>query len=347
MPDGAEHEPRRGRNTRQHVTRSRRPRGGDRHRRQRARRRRRRSPSSRQRDQRRDRRIRIGPRGAHLERVPDPGTQRHHAVRLLALIGARPLPAFAIRTSASRSRTVSIDARRRAGVQADLVPHRERRRRVRSDDRFAPRRPPAPRPARRAARPSSPALRAPRPPPPRATLRRAPRPPPRPSPRPAAPRSSSPRPRRPSSISIANSVLISALPRSISTSTPSGDIARSIAARTRSASVPSTPGSLHPARGLERQLLAAHLAREADHAFGQRLAVGDDDDPDHCASLLPVQPVRAVQVVDRVHRRSLGGGRDLPATGLAVADDGRSLPTRRPARTGRRRPPSRSRTSRP
>ena len=50
----------------------------------------------------------------------------------------------------------------------------------------------------------------------------------------------------PSSISIANSVLISALPRSMSTSTPSSDIARSIAARTRSASVPSAPGSSIP-----------------------------------------------------------------------------------------------------
>ena len=48
------------------------------------------------------------------------------------------------------------------------------------------------------------------------------------------------------SISIANSVLISALPRSMSTSTPSSDIARSIAARTRSASVPSAPGSSIP-----------------------------------------------------------------------------------------------------
>ncbi len=43
-----------------------------------------------------------------------------------------------------------------------------------------------------------------------------------------------------SSNSIANSVLIRALPRSISTSTPSADIAFSIAVRTRSASVPST-----------------------------------------------------------------------------------------------------------
>ena len=53
-------------------------------------------------------------------------------------------------------------------------------------------------------------------------------------------------PGAPSSISTANSALISALPRSINTSTPSGDMARSIAARTRSASVPRTPSSSIP-----------------------------------------------------------------------------------------------------
>ncbi len=54
------------------------------------------------------------------------------------------------------------------------------------------------------------------------------------------------RPGGSSSNSTASSALISALPRSISTRTPSEDMARSIAARTRSASVPSTPGSSVP-----------------------------------------------------------------------------------------------------
>jgi len=38
---------------------------------------------------------------------------------------------------------------------------------------------------------------------------------------------------------------------------------------------------VHPARGLERQLRAAHLARQRDDALGERLAVGDDNEADH------------------------------------------------------------------
>ena len=58
-------------------------------------------------------------------------------------------------------------------------------------------------------------------------------------------------------------------------------------------------GLLHAAGGLERQLLAAHLARERDDALGQRVAMGDDDDPDHAQ---PSEAVGAMQIVDRVHR---------------------------------------------
>ena len=50
-----------------------------------------------------------------------------------------------------------------------------------------------------------------------------------------------------SAISTAISALITALPRSISTSTPSGERTRSTAWRTRSASVPISPDSIPPA----------------------------------------------------------------------------------------------------
>ena len=99
--------------------------------------------------------------------------------------------------------------------------------------------------------------------------------PPRSAPRTAAPRTSS-------TISAAISALITALPRSISTSTPSSgprgldrlqhelhvgaDLARRIG---------------HPAGRLDRHLVAAHLARQLDHAGGQRRAVRDDDEADH------------------------------------------------------------------
>ncbi len=117
------------------------------------------------------------------------------------------------------------------------------------------------------------------------------------------------------SSSTANSALISALPRSIRTRTPSGDIARSIAARTRSASVPSTPGSSVPP--------AASRARSAPAISRARLTT-----PWASASLcetttIPTtsEPVGAVQVVDRMDRLVSGGVRDLPAAGLAVARD--------------------------
>src|SRR5205823_8301629 len=41
------------------------------------------------------------------------------------------------------------------------------------------------------------------------------------------------------------------------------------------------------ARRLERQLFASHLARELDHALGQRVAVGDDDNPHHVLDQSP------------------------------------------------------------
>src|SRR6185436_11998767 len=37
----------------------------------------------------------------------------------------------------------------------------------------------------------------------------------------------------------------------------------------------------HPARRLDRHVLAAHLARELDDALGELRAVGDDDEADH------------------------------------------------------------------
>ena len=59
------------------------------------------------------------------------------------------------------------------------------------------------------------------------------------------------RTREPSStISVAISALMSALPRSISTSTPSSDSARSMAACTRVASVPTEPSSIPPAASI-------------------------------------------------------------------------------------------------
>ena len=41
------------------------------------------------------------------------------------------------------------------------------------------------------------------------------------------------------------------------------------------------PGLVHPARGLQLELLAAHLARQRHDALRERLAVGDDDEADH------------------------------------------------------------------
>src|SRR5262249_52828370 len=113
------------------------------------------------------------------------------------------------------------------------------------------------------------------------------------------------------------SALISALPRSMSTSTPSSDIARSIAARTRSASVPSAPGSSIPP--------AASSA-----SSGPPISRASVTTPSASASLwetttMPTnsESVRAVQQLDRVHGRALGGLGDLPAARLAVARHGR------------------------
>ena len=72
-------------------------------------------------------------------------------------------------------------------------------------------------------------------------------------------------------ISTAISALITALPRSISTSTPSPDAARADRLHARaSASVPIAPSSAIPPAALDRDVLAAHLARELDHALRQR-----------------------------------------------------------------------------
>jgi hypothetical protein len=44
---------------------------------------------------------------------------------------------------------------------------------------------------------------------------------------------------------------------------------------------PEHAGLLGAPRGLERELLPAHLPRQRDDALGQRLAVRDNDDADH------------------------------------------------------------------
>ena len=87
-------------------------------------------------------------------------------------------------------------------------------------------------------------------------------------------------------ISTAISALISALPRSISTSTPSrrGAALDRLHARPIGVGADRAGRVGHAARGLDRDVLAAHLARELDHALGQRRAVRDDDEPDHAGS---------------------------------------------------------------
>ena len=140
-------------------------------------------------------------------------------------------------------------------------------------------------------------------------------------------------------------------PRSISTSTPSADIARSIAARhPLGVGARATPGSSIPPAASSASSGAAHLARQraprprrarrCERRRRSRPSRGR-------VGALAAQPVGAVQVVDRVHRRPLGAVRDLPAAGLGVTGHGRGSRRLRPGRTGRGRPPSRSRTSRP
>ena len=73
-----------------------------------------------------------------------------------------------------------------------------------------------------------------------------------------------------------------ALPRSISTRTPSSDHARSIACITRTASVPiGWSGMSRPPGRLEPHVGTAHLAGELRDALGDQVAVRDDDDADH------------------------------------------------------------------
>ncbi len=68
----------------------------------------------------------------------------------------------------------------------------------------------------------------------------------------------------------------------MSTSTPSGDQTSSMAAATRSASVPSgLPGCVETAGDPDAQALAAHLRGQLRHALGELRAVADQDQSDH------------------------------------------------------------------
>ena len=86
----------------------------------------------------------------------------------------------------------------------------------------------------------------------------------------------------PSTISAAISALMTALPRSISTITPSGEAAALDRRQHQRHVGPDLARRVgHAAGRLDRHVLAAHLARELDHAGGERRAVGDDDEADH------------------------------------------------------------------
>ena len=126
------------------------------------------------------------------------------------------------------------------------------------------------------------ARRAPRAPPPGATRLRAPGPPRPRRPRRAAPRESRIGPPSGSAISDAISALISALPRSIRMSTPSGERTRSTACA-HPLGVGAELAALDPAGRLDGNLAPAHLPGELHDAVGQRRTVGDDDQADHGA----------------------------------------------------------------
>ena len=173
------------------------------------------------------------------------------------------------------------EARRRPGVQADRVADEDRGLGVRRglgggfarDGRCHP-----------AATPSSPARHAPRPPPPRATRHRSPPPRPPPRPRRAAPRSAPPAPE------------------------PRQHLDRELGAHQRAAEVHQHEHAVGGHRPLDRRPDPLGVGAEdagldvppaassasssppisrasRDHALGQRVAVGDDDDPDHAQAV--------------------------------------------------------------
>ena len=203
------------------------------------------------------------------------------AVRLVAATGPAPVVALATVISRVVRAGQRDDLRHGPRVQAEAVAHRQPLAHPRRAPGAAAPRPPSA--SCRGATPSRPGPRAPRPrrrrgPRPCAPWRpRRPRPPPAARPR-AATRSSD------SSISTAISALMSALPRSMSTSTPSPPAASSIAVH-HARRVGADAAVVHPARGDDRDVLAAHLAGELDHALRQPGAVRDDDDADHQRAL--------------------------------------------------------------
>ena len=85
-----------------------------------------------------------------------------------------------------------------------------------------------------------------------------------------------------SSISSAISALISALPRSISTSTPVGR-AHALDRGAHALGVRADRAVVEPARRLDGDLVTAHLARQLGRPFGQLRAVRDDDEVDRHA----------------------------------------------------------------
>ncbi len=120
-------------------------------------------------------------------------------------------------------------------------------------------------------------------------------------------------------ISAAISALITALPRSMSTITPSGDFARSIASITTHHVGPDLARRVgHPAGGLDRHVLPAHLPRQLHHTVRQAGAVGDDDEADHyrpaarcrisigCTDLTPVASSMCQRHVSESHTASSG-----------------------------------------
>ena len=80
--------------------------------------------------------------------------------------------------------------------------------------------------------------------------------------------------------SSASSALSTALPRSMSTTTPAGPSARSIASLMLTASVPNVVSSRPAATSISDGAAVQHLRRQGDRGAGEAAAVRDDDQPD-------------------------------------------------------------------
>src|SRR5437667_6296625 len=118
--------------------------------------------------------------------------------------------------------------------------------------------------------------------------------------------------------SSAVSALRTALPRSISTSTPSPESARPIASITRTASVPSAPSSASPPASSSFTSGPAISAASSRTPAASVLLCETITIPT-ISALRRAEPVGAVEELDRVDRVDLRAVLDLPAAGLAVA----------------------------